>query len=629
MDTFTRRDTIRMLSLGSVGAIFGQAWTPFQNSSQIISSNIPMEAKKRSQELTSSEITAFTFNARNGWVVVNKNREFAHKNIAASCLKKLTSLLNQGHQIKCIAFPPKGAESWVITTDRTVAYANIPSSLSQVLDRFKSSGTRVNQVVFQPRRDNNRWLVITDKEFKAQNIPDECMQVIHNLQQPPRPNTEAPRKIHHVTISPKGGWAVFADDYFFSRNMPSDCLRLLNAMRGKRKMVDIVTFSTEGWSVVSNRHFERPPTDQIRSFERKVKGGGIWSRMKKSKVPGVSVSVVLNNKVAWSCGYGHLKAGGVHAAHHNSIYQVGSLSQVFSTIGAFRLANKNRVDLDADLREGLLKWTIPVKAPLKLTEEQKPTLRNLLAHRGGFGIKGLAGYSPGLPLPSLMDLLNGTGKARNPKLQIEFAPDLQYRQSAGGFILLDKLIKDLTNQEAADWLNDNVLQPLGMKNSSFKIDVDDKYISDYNVATGHNPRGRALYGDRNRYPETSAYGLHTTAEDIAQMLIMVNQGGDFNYSKFLPIEAIEEMLTPIHYQEKRTRGIGFHVTDFTQVVESGKNFKYWNAGANAGFRALFMGFPMQKGGVVVLSNGNATDGPRFCYDVANTIATVYGLGAKA
>ena len=162
--------------------------------------------------------------------------------------------------------------------------------------------------------------------------------------------------------------------------------------------------------------------------------------------------------------------------------------------------------------------------------------------------------------------------------------------------------------------------------SLFKIDVDDRFLKKHNVAAGHNPRGGALRGGRNRYPESSAYGLYTTAEDMAQMLIMMNQGGRINGREFLPIEALEEMLTPINHKEKRTRGIGFRVTDFAQVNNEGTNFKYWNSGANSGFRSLFFGFPMQKGGIVVLTNGNATDGPRFCYDVANSAAKIYGLG---
>ncbi len=37
-----------------------------------------------------------------------------------------------------------------------------------------------------------------------------------------------------------------------------------------------------------------------------------------------------------------------------------------------------------------------------------------------------------------------------------------------------------------------------------------------------------------------------------------------------------------------------------------------------------MGYPVQGTGVVVMANGNAKDGPRFCYDIAKTVADIYG-----
>ena len=66
------------------------------------------------------------------------------------------------------------------------------------------------------------------------------------------------------------------------------------------------------------------------------------------------------------------------------------------------------------------------------------------------------------------------------------------------------------------------------------------------------------------------------------------------------------------------------VTNFEDINESGTNFRYNASGICTGFRSMMFGFPLQKTGVVVMSNGNAKDGPRFCYDVATAVMSTLG-----
>ncbi len=76
--------------------------------------------------------------------------------------------------------------------------------------------------------------------------------------------------------------------------------------------------------------------------------------------------------------------------------------------------------------------------------------------------------------------------------------------------------------------------------------------------------------------------------------------------------------------KKRTRGLGLQVTGFEDINDTGSNFRYTSSGQCGGFRSFVMGYPVQGTGVVVMTNGNAKDGPRFCFDVAMTVAKTYG-----
>lgn len=627
MNTFSRREAIRSISLGAAGwllspQIFKE--TGLNSYSQVFSYNMPQEAMNAAEALAAGGLGVFTFTAADGWLAVSNNGEVRSKNISGGCIKKIEEFIAAGHTIKSVAFPPKGSNSYVIITDKDHYTNEIDGKLVQSLKDFKAKGSKVKQVAFRPKRDNDRWIIITENGFAAQNIPDECYQILKNLQESPKLGGKPTRKVNSVAFSDTGGWVVNADDYYFSRNIPDGCLKKMDDLKAQSLQSDEIVFSNNGWSVISHQSVGEAPIDEIRAFENAISGGGLWNRMKLSNVPGVSVAVVIDNKLAWSCGYGYLKTGGIHAAHSDSLYQAGSLSQLVSTIGALRLVRLGKIGLEDDLMAEELGLEIPIKPGFELEEGQEPTLAMLLANRSGYGVKGLKGYTKGRVLPKLDNILNGNGGANNEKVTIEFPPNTRYEPSAGGFIMLDKIIQKVTNTPADKWLNENVLTPLKMEDSSFDIKVNKAFSDDYNVAAGHNPNGGTLTGELYSYPETSAYGLHTNAKNMANIISMINQGGNFNGETFITTDLIEAFLTPVNELEKRTRGLGAMVTNFEEINETGSNFRYTSSGQCAGFSNLVFGYPIQGTGVVVMTNGNAKDGPRFCYDVAKAVADTYG-----
>lgn len=633
MKTITRRSALRSFSVGAAGFLFGgthyaSAATNIFNApnyAQVFGKNIPVPALNAAQELASAGIATMNFTPQDGWVVVAKNGQYRAGNIPDACKQKIEAFIKAGHKIQCVAFPPQGSSSYLVVSDQDFAGFQLDTKLTQELTKLKSSGTRIKKVAFRPKRGNDRWIILTEKGVIAQNIQDDCYQMLRNLQESPSVSGQPVRKINDVSFSATGGWNVCADDYAHNHKIPSGCAGQINNLKGQRLQTDLVVFSTQGWCVISNQSFSQMPTDEIRTFEKAVRGGGIWKRMSISKVPGVSVGVVIDNKLAWSCSYGFLKTGGTNAAHPESIFQAGSLSQLVSTIGALRLVRLGKFGLEQDLRDDKLGFATPISASLKIDEGQEPTLGLLLGNRCGFNVTGLKGYSKGRPLPNLENILNGKGGANNFKVEIKKTPNTAFEPSSGGYIFLDKMIKKITSQPANRWLDDNVLKPLEMKDSSFDVNIDNKYVADNNVAAGHNPNGGMLTGERYRYPESSAYGLNTNVKDMANIISMINQGGSFKGQTFLTTDMVEALLTRVNEKEQPNRALGgLNVTPFDKINATGSNFRYSTSGQCVGFRSILMGYPIQGTGVVVMANGNAKDGPRFCFDVANAVIGAYG-----
>lgn len=621
MKTYSRRQAIQTLSTGLGGILFGNplmemALVPVVGSAQFFNRNIPNEAHTEMGKLAKYGIAVFAFTPGNGWVIVTEDGRHFARNIPDECYSQLKTFISQGHKIRSIAFPPKsGSNSWVIVTDRTHFARNIPDECFKKLNAYKSSKYTIRHVAFPPQGGNS-WVIVADQAFHARNIPDECFQVMNNLQESPRPGRPAPRKIHHVSFAPSGGWVVLAEDYFFARNIPDECFAQLGNFKGKKRQNDIVAFSPEksGWSAISSTSFVSAPQDEIRNFENSVGTGGIWQLMRDKKVPGVSVAVVLNNRLAWSCGYGFTRTGKSGAMHPDSFIGAASNSKVFGGIAAMKLVEAGKIKLSDDIRDKI-SWTIPVKSGVSV--KQAPTLELLLGHQAGFNVHGVGGYTSKEKIPTLKELLEGSGNASNAKIQIEQEPGSTWKYSGGGFLMLDKLIKDLSGgTPAADWMNTNLLAPMGMRNSTFSITVPNSYSGGNNLAYGHNTKGEEYFW--RRYPQACAAGLHTTAPDLARLIIMMNQGGTIDGKRILKSDSVERMYQLVNSAKSSTQGIAVKV----RGKRTDNSFRYYHGGYHNGLNSQFFGFPNQQAGVVVLTNGEASTREI----IAQAVRDTYGWG---
>ena len=99
--------------------------------------------------------------------------------------------------------------------------------------------------------------------------------------------------------------------------------------------------------------------------------------------------------------------GGEEAVTPDTIFQAASISKLVTAMVACALVEAGTLDLDADVNTLLRSWQIPKS---KHTRERKVTLRGLLSHSAGLGIKGYRGYTPDREIPTLLQILNGEAK---------------------------------------------------------------------------------------------------------------------------------------------------------------------------------------------------------------------------
>lgn len=589
--------------------------------------NIPDEAHTTFDSLGRSGVQAFAFTPSGGWVIVTNNGYFA-RGIPDECFEKLGEFIDAKHKIHVIAFPPHGGNSWVIVTDKTYCARNIPDECLTKLGEFWNAGAIPTCIAF-PYPGGNRWVIVAGKNYFPCNIDDECFQLIQNF-------AEGLRPVECVAFTKSGGFALLAKDRFLARRIPEECHTQMQAYAANGWALDFVNFtSSDGFSILSNSTRPAYVADKLRDFETHIaqdrgKWQNIWQCMASYKVPGMSVAVVQGNQLAWACSYGRVEAGSSHWVHNDTVFQAASCAKPVAAVGFLHLVQSGLIGLDEDVNPKL-DWTLPMCASADPTWKTKVNLRRLLQHRGGIIGRGanwpadagsgaaasrggwFRGYGDNarVGLPTLIEILDGTSsrprvRVNSHRAGVTYKPGTKSAYSGEGYVLMMQLLEQLRGTKFADWMKPNVLDACGMLHSTFSLNAPSHSGP---PASGHSHNGVVIAGKRRRYPESAAAGLYTTAADLCRFIIMLNQEGEYAGASVLEKSLAEAMVK---------EGLGPKAAGTFGTSSSA----FWHGGVNAGFRAIFKGYPGKKGGFAILTNSNS--GFNVSHKVAAALIRSYG-----
>jgi CubicO group peptidase (beta-lactamase class C family) len=328
-------------------------------------------------------------------------------------------------------------------------------------------------------------------------------------------------------------------------------------------------------------------------------------RMAYRRVPGLSLAVIRGGEIAWTRGHGVTEAAAASPVTPDTLFQAGSISKPVTAVATMRLAERGLLHLDEVVNSRLQGWRIPANGPW----QPRITLRHLLSHTAGLTVSGFPGYPEGAPLPTLPQILNAEYPANTPKLQCNLLPGLTYRYSGGGYTVLQLLLEEVTATPFADLLQELVLEPLGMVNSTFAQPLPAPWRD--KAATGHlYCTGDAVPGRWRVHPELAAAGLWSTAPDLARFVLDMQASLQHDQGRLLRQATVQEMLTP---QGDPQMGLGF-------FLRSGARFEH--GGDTEGYSALFTAFMETGEGAVLMTN--AESGYELNQEVVRGLAAQYG-----
>ncbi|MGA9350858.1 MAG: serine hydrolase domain-containing protein, partial [Anaerolineae bacterium] len=186
-------------------------------------------------------------------------------------------------------------------------------------------------------------------------------------------------------------------------------------------------------------------------------------RMAYYKVPGVSMAVINDNRIAWAKGYGVIKAGSDTPVTTETLFEAASSTKLLTSAIALRLVEQGRLDLDEDVNKQLKSWRIPEN---DFTQQHEVTLRLLLTHQSGLNRPDGGFDWENESVPSLVQVLKGEAPARNEAAVLEYVPGTKWQYSNIGYVMIQLLLEDVVGKSFAQIAQENVFGPVGMKSST-------------------------------------------------------------------------------------------------------------------------------------------------------------------
>lgn len=333
-------------------------------------------------------------------------------------------------------------------------------------------------------------------------------------------------------------------------------------------------------------------------------------------IPGAAVALVHEGRLYSASGYGLADVASDTKVTPETLFQVASVSKPVSAWGVMKLVETGLVDLDAPVDTYLTRWHLP---PSEFDESQV-TIRRLLSHSAGLSLHGYPGFEPDQTLPTLEESLSGaTGGSGD--VRIVAQPGEKFSYSGGGYTLLQLLVEEVSGQPFSDYMQQQVLNPLGMERSSFDILPSKGVVT----ASAYDASGQQL--PLYNFTARAAAGLYTSASDLGRFVAaaMPTVSGDLPGRGLLSPTTVAEMLSaavPLSGSNAAmgdSFGLGYSVENTSDEILVASH-----SGGNRGWRS-YIGLAPQTGeGIVILTNSDG--GTNVIYPVLRLWAPWAGLG---
>jgi CubicO group peptidase (beta-lactamase class C family) len=311
----------------------------------------------------------------------------------------------------------------------------------------------------------------------------------------------------------------------------------------------------------------------------------------EARLAGVTTLVARHGKVVHFDVYGLQDLESKKPVAKDTIFRIASMTKPIVGVAMMMLWEEGKWTLDDPVSKHIPEFAgLKVATPGGEVPQARPmTMRQLMSHTAGFDTSG--GYEGKnitdrtQPLQAMIDKLAKLPLATQPGSDWRYGPSVDIQ----GYI-----VEKLSGQTLDVFLQRRIFDPLGMKDTGFRVDPSkkDRVTKIFTYGPDQRIKTAPTQGDPTRQPVflSGGGGLLSTTEDYFKFAQMLLNGGEAGEQRFLKSSTVELMRTnvlepgvkvdlygPTSIQE----GVGFGL-DFAIVLDparaslpDGKNSFYW------------------------------------------------------
>ncbi len=321
--------------------------------------------------------------------------------------------------------------------------------------------------------------------------------------------------------------------------------------------------------------------------------------LKTFDVPGIAVGVVKDGKLIHAKGYGVRSLANNKKVDENTLFGIASNSKAFTAAALGMLVDQKKIEWDDKVTDYIPEFKL--YDPYVTAEF---TIRDLLTHRSGLGLG--AGDLMMWPDSNNFTKKDIIHNLRYLKPVSSFRSKFDYDNNL--YIVAGEVITRVSGKSWEDFIEQNIMQPLGMNASAASIHrLKDKS----NIIRPHAPVNGRVEPIRIDWSETAnaAGGIYSNITDLSKWIMMQMNNGKYGDSlkKQLFSEAVHSQMwapqtiipvsgaTPYN-THFAAYGLGWFLSDAKGYKQAG------HTGGLAGIVTQITLLPELNLGIIVLTN---------------------------
>lgn len=304
------------------------------------------------------------------------------------------------------------------------------------------------------------------------------------------------------------------------------------------------------------------------------------SGITKGAYPGCRVLVAKDGAVVYDKAFGTLDWKESEKVDLNTVYDLASITKIASsTLAAMKLVDEGKLDVNKTLGDYL-----PIPAN---NEYSSVVIKNMLSH--------CAGFTPWIPFyshtiedgkldPSVYS--NQPDSIFNERvceglyirhayrdsifqeiIQTPLSAERTYKYSDLGYYFIQRIVEQASGMSIDEFVSTHFYNPMGLNSIGYKPlehiekdriapTEDDKTFRHQHIRGDVHDQGAAMMGGVAGHA-----GLFSTAQDLAAIMQMLNNGGEYGGKRYIT-RATFDLFNTRHFSGNR-RGLGFDKPSLT------------------------------------------------------------------